>query len=105
MANIGQFLTDRLHRAGIRHGYGVPGDYVLPLYKHFQNSAIEMVGTTNELCAGYAADAYARVNGIGLAVVTYCVGGFSILNAIAQAEAEKSPVVLIAGSPGLKERQ
>jgi len=105
MPTLGQHITDRLHRAGIKHGFTVPGDYSLPLHKHFQNSPIELIGTTNELCAGYAADAYARVNGIGLAVFTYCVGGFSILNAVAQAEAEKSPVVFLSGSPGLKERQ
>jgi indolepyruvate decarboxylase len=105
MPTLGQHITDRLHRAGIKHGFHVPGDYTLPLYKHFRNSPIELIGTTSELNAGYAADAYARVNGIGLAMFTYCVGGFSILNAVAQAEAEKSPVVFLSGSPGLKERQ
>ena len=105
MPNLMQFALDRFQRAGIKHGFGVPGDYTLPMYKHFKNSQIEVIGTTNELCAGYAADAYARVHGIGLAVFTYCVGGFSILNAVAQAFAEKSPVVFLTGSPGLKERQ
>jgi len=105
MPTLGQHITDRLYRAGIKHGFAVPGDYSLPLHKHFQNSQIELIGTTSELCAGYAADAYARVNGIGLAVFTYCVGGFSIFNAVAQAEAEKSPVVFLSGSPGIKERQ
>lgn len=105
MPTLGQHITDRLYRAGIRAGFAVPGDYSLQLHKHFQQSPIELIGTTNELCAGYAADAYARVNGIGLAVFTYCVGGFSILNAVAQAEAEKSPVVFLSGSPGMKERE
>ena len=38
------------------------------------------------------------------ACVTYCVGGLNIVNAIACAYAERSPVVLLSGSPGLKER-
>ena len=53
---------------------------------------------------GFAADAYARVHGMGALCVTYCVGGLSVCNSIAGAYAEKSPVVMITGSPGLRER-
>ncbi len=62
------------------------------------------IGCTREDCAGFAADAYARVNGMGAVCVTYCVGGLSLCNTIAGAYAEKSPVVVISGSPGLGER-
>ena len=34
----------------------------------------------------------------------YCVGGLNTVNAIACAYAERSPVVLLTGSPGLSER-
>lgn len=44
---------------------------------------LEMIGTCNELNAGYAADGYARATGIGCVVVTHMVGGLSVLNAIA----------------------
>jgi indolepyruvate decarboxylase len=67
-------------------------------------SPIRHIGTTREDCAGFAADAYARIHGIGGACVTYCVGGLNMVNAIACAYAERSPVVLISGSPGLSER-
>ena len=60
---------------------------------------------THEPSAGFAADAYARVNGIGLVCVTYCVGGLNVLNAIAGAYAEKSPVVVVSGAPGRKDRE
>lgn len=63
-----------------------------------------MVGTAKEDGAGFAADAYARVHGMGACCVTYCVGGLSVANAVAGAYAEKSPVVVITGSPGLRER-
>ena len=36
--------------------------------------------------------------------MTYCVGGLNTVNAIACAYAERSPVVLLTGSPGLSER-
>ena len=77
---------------------------MLSLYQLIEASPIKHVGTTREDCAGFAADAYARINGIGAVCVTYCVGGLNTVNAIACAYAERSPVVLLTGSPGLSER-
>src|SRR5205085_10262288 len=37
--------------------------------------------------------------------ITYCVGGLKVVNPIAGAFAEKSPVVVISGAPGLNERE
>lgn len=103
-ATIGTAVLDRLHRLGVRHIFGIPGDYVLSLYQLIEASPITHIGTTREDCAGFAADAYARINGIGAVCVTYCVGGLNTVNAIACAYAERSPVVLLTGSPGLSER-
>jgi len=101
---IGTAVLDRLHTLGVRHIFGIPGDYVLSLYKLLESSPIRHIGTTREDCAGFAADAYARINGIGALCVTYCVGGLNTVNAVACAYAERSPVVLLTGSPGLSER-
>ncbi len=101
---IGSAVIDRLHQLGVRHIFGIPGDYVLSLYKLIEASPIQHVGTTREDSAGFAADAYARISGIGAVCVTYCVGGLNTVNAIACAYAERSPVVLLTGSPGLSER-
>lgn len=101
---IGGYLIDRLHALGVEHCFGIPGDYVLSLYKMLESSPIELVGMTREDAAGFAADAYARVRGLGCVCVTYCVGGLSCANSIAGAYAEKSPVVVLSGSPGVSER-
>ena len=101
---IGSYLIERLHAIGVRHVFGIPGDYILGLYKMLEESPIELVGVTKEDSAGFAADAYARVNGIGCVAVTYCVGGLSLCNSVAGAYAEKSPVVVLGGSPGMNER-
>ena len=101
---IGSLLLDRLYKLGLHHLFGIPGDYVLTLFKLIEQSPIRHIGTTREDCAGFAADAYARIHGIGGACVTYCVGGLNMVNAIACAYAERSPVVLLSGSPGLNER-
>lgn len=102
--SIGQYLIRRLQDYKIGHVFGIPGDYILTFYGMLEKSPIGVVGCTREDCAGFAADAYARINGMGAVCVTYCVGGLSVCNSIAGAYAEKSPVVVISGSPGMEER-
>jgi TPP-dependent 2-oxoacid decarboxylase len=102
--SIGDFLIRRLQDFGIRDVFGIPGDYVLGFYSMLEKSPLNLVGCCREDNAGFAADAYARVNGMGAVCVTYGVGGLSLCNSIAGAYAEKSPVVVISGSPGLRER-
>jgi indolepyruvate decarboxylase len=101
---IGQYVVERLEALGLGHVFGIPGDYILQLYKLIEESPIKLVGVTREDNAGFAADAYARIHGLGCICVTYCVGGLSACNSIAGAYAEKSPVIVLAGSPGVSER-
>ncbi len=72
---VGQYLVRRLEQVGLKHIFGVPGDYVLRFFDLLEASSIDLVVTCNELNAGYAADAYARLNGVGGVCVTYG-GGF-----------------------------
>lgn len=104
MPTIGEFLIERLEGIGVKHAFGYPGDYVLSFYDKLYDSKIDLITTTCERNAGIAADVYARINGIGVAVVTYCVGGFNIIDSVGCAFAEKSPLVIISGAPGIKER-
>jgi len=103
--SIGDYLIHRLGELGVRHVFGIPGDYVLGFYTKLEESSLNIVGCTREDCAGFAADAYARINGLGVVCVTYCVGGLSLCNSVACAYAEKSPVLVISGSPGTNERE
>jgi indolepyruvate decarboxylase len=105
MSSVADFLIERLENAGVKHVFGIPGDYVLDFYdKLWHNPKIDVVNTTDEAHAGFAADAYARVAGIGCVCVTYNVGALKLANAVACAYAERSPLVIISGSPGIKER-
>src|SRR5262249_50085997 len=103
--SIGQYLIDQLYAHGVRHVFGIPGDYVLGFYDLLSKSKLSIINTCDEQGAGFAADAYARVRGLGAVCVTYCVGGRKVANAAAEAFAEKSPVVVISGAPGMKERE
>jgi indolepyruvate decarboxylase len=100
---VGEFLLRRLHEAGIEHLFGVPGDFNLELLQQLEDGGhLTWVGTCSELNASYAADGYARLNGMGALSVTNAVGALSAINGIAGSYAERVPVVLIAGSIPLR---
>src|ERR1700746_176686 len=81
---IGNFLSRRLEEVGIRHIFGVPGDFNLEFVQQLENRGrAEWVGNCNELNASYAADGYARLNGLAALVVTNGVGALSAINGIA----------------------
>ena len=101
---VGTYLAKRLEQAGLRHIFGVPGDYVLDFFDILEESNLKVVCNCNELNAGYAADAYARLNGVSGVCVTYGVGGLSLLNAVAGAFAERLPLIVISGGPKISER-
>jgi len=101
---IGDYLIQKLHEHGVTHLFGVPGDYALSFFHKLESSPLQVINTCDEQGAGFAADAYARVKGLGVVCVTYCVGGLKVTNTTAQAFAEKSPVVIISGAPGTNER-
>jgi len=98
--NTAEFLTERLENLGVGHVVGIPGDYILGFYaKLLASKKLKYVGCTDESHAGFVADGYARVHGVGCVAVTYNVGALKIANAVACAYAEKSPVIVISGAP------
>jgi indolepyruvate decarboxylase len=104
--SIGNFLLRRLEEAGIRHIFGVPGDYNLEFMQQLEDRGEPAwIGNCNELNAAYATDAYARINGLGALVVTHGVGTLSAINGIAGAYSEHVPVILISGSIPLRSVQ
>lgn len=101
---VGQYLTDRLHELDIRHLFSVPGAHCAEwLHDYVESgSAIRRLGVTNPANAGYAADGYARMNGLGAVCVPYSVGTLALLNPMAGAFVERAPVVVITGAPPSK---
>jgi indolepyruvate decarboxylase len=104
--SVATYLKTRLEQLGLDRMFGVAGNYTAPLLDTIlvdPDSPITISGNPNEICAGYAADAYARYRGIGALYVTYSVGAFSLLNTIAGSYTERVPVLLINGAPTNKE--
>jgi len=100
---IGDFLLRRLEEAGVRHLFGVPGDYNLELLQQLQDTGtLKWIGTCSELNASYAADGYARLNGLGALLVTNGVGPLSAINGVGGSYSEHVPVICISGSIPLR---
>ena len=80
MHTVSSYLIQKLHEYGIRHIFGVPGDYILGFYDELIRSRmLNVVNTCDEQGAAFAADAYARVKGFGAVCITYCVGGLKVV--------------------------
>jgi indolepyruvate decarboxylase len=105
MPELGRALLDALRNHGAREIFGIPGDFVLPLFKVIEESGMLPFYTlSHEPAIGFAADAAARFHAsISVAVVTWGAGAFNLVNSIAGAYAERSPVVVISGAPGVAE--
>jgi indolepyruvate decarboxylase len=97
---VADYLLDRLAELDVGHVFGVPGDFTLGFLDHVDaHPAIAWVGTANELGAGYAADGYARLCGLGVVCTTFGVGELSAINAVAGAYAEHVPLLSLVGAP------
>ncbi|OMH39762.1 indolepyruvate/phenylpyruvate decarboxylase [Motiliproteus sp. MSK22-1] len=100
--NLAEVLLQALKDHGVSEIFGIPGDFALPFFKVAEESGILPLYTfSHEPTVGYAADGAARCHGKpSVAAVTYGAGGFNMVNPIAAAYAEKSPVIVISGGPG-----
>ncbi len=96
---VADYILTQLKSLGVDHIFGIPGDFILPFFEKMVESDVMHVACCNELNAGYAADGYARLKGLGVAVVTNGPGSFSIVNAVAGAYAESVPLLVISGGP------
>jgi indolepyruvate decarboxylase len=97
-----EHVLSRLKDIGITKIFGVPGDFSFAVNDAIVNfPGIEWVGCCNELNAAYAADGYARINGVAAVNTTYGVGELSAISAIGGAYAENLPVFHLVGMPSV----
>jgi|TARA_B110000037_G_scaffold139865_1_gene158202 indolepyruvate decarboxylase len=103
---VADYLLTRLKQLDVTELFQIPGDYVKNFTQALENfKGIETIGTSNELDAAYAADAYGRTRGLSAVSLQYGVSTFSALNAVAGAYVESSPMVVISATPGSNDRQ
>ncbi|HUK35349.1 MAG TPA: thiamine pyrophosphate-binding protein [Vicinamibacterales bacterium] len=100
------FLFDELCREGVRQIFGIPGDFVLNLYNALEDDGrFRLVRLSHEPSVGFAADGAARMTGgLGVCCITYGAGGLNMVNPVACAYAEESPLVVLSGGPSRAEK-
>lgn len=96
---VARYLATRLKQLGIHHLWGVPGNHLGPFLPDVVKQGIQWMGNCNEINAGYAADGYARAQGVGAVAVTYGVGALSVLQPVGGSYVEEIPVIVITGAP------
>ncbi|MCX7223300.1 MAG: thiamine pyrophosphate-binding protein [Burkholderiales bacterium] len=97
---VAEYVVNRLADLGIDRVFGVPGDYSFPFDDAIEAcERLQWIVCANELNAAYAADGYARINGVSILSTTYGVGELSALNGVMGARAQRLPVFHIVGAP------
>lgn len=104
--NLAESLLHALKAHGAGEIFGIPGDFALPYFKVIEESGILPLYTlSHEPAVGFAADAAGRYRKtLGVAAATYGAGALNMVNAVAGAYAERSPLVVLSGAPAAAER-
>ncbi|MEL0608436.1 thiamine pyrophosphate-binding protein [Vibrio echinoideorum] len=101
--SLSTYILMRLKELNTNHIFGIPGDYVLPLFDEILDGdhGVQHIMPCNELNGTYAADGYAKQNGFGAMAVTFGVGSLSCANGLASAYADDTPILVLAGAPAI----
>jgi acetolactate synthase I/II/III large subunit len=93
----GQLVAQTLQALGAEVAFGVPGVHALAIWEGLRSTEIRAIGTRTELCAGFAADGYARSSGRpGVVLLSTGPGALNSLTAVMEAASSHVPLVLIS---------
>ncbi len=93
----GHVVAETLAALGAEVAFGVPGIHSLAIWEALRTSPIEVYGTRTELCAGFAADGYARSSGRPAPLLLSTgPGALNSLTAVMEAASSHVPVVAIS---------
>lgn len=98
---VADWLAERFIALGVRHVFGVGGANIEDLFAAVQRRRPEIraVLDKHEHAAGTAADAYARLRGLGIVMVTSGGGAMNLVHSLAEARASRVPVIAVVGEP------
>ncbi|MDP3125000.1 MAG: thiamine pyrophosphate-binding protein [Thiobacillus sp.] len=96
--SVSELLVRYLQRLGIDTLFGMPGAHVLPIYDCLRDSSVKSVLVKHEQGAAFMAGGYARVSHQPSAcIATAGPGATNLITGIANAYAERLPVLAITG--------
>lgn len=90
-----------LEALGVEEVFGMPGGAILPTYDPLMDSKIRHILIRHEQGAGHAAEGFAVSSGkVGCAIVTSGPAATNIMTALADANLDSVPIVVITGQVG-----
>ncbi|MGO9271469.1 MAG: thiamine pyrophosphate-binding protein [Terriglobia bacterium] len=100
MQSGAELIMSALKAEGVDRIFGIPGVQNLELFDALQDSGIETVLVTHELCAAFMAEATSRITGkAGCALTVPGPGLTNAFTGIGEALLDSSPVVVIIPGP------
>ncbi|NMN00782.1 acetolactate synthase 1 catalytic subunit [Bifidobacterium sp. DSM 109958] len=96
-------LVRTLEDLGVQDVFGIPGGAILPVYHEINDDTkFRFVLMRHEQAAGHAAEGYAVATGrVGVCLVTSGPGATNVVTAIADANMDSIPMVVITGQVGV----
>lgn len=94
-------IVKSLELLGVEEVFGMPGGAVLPLYDPLMDSDLRHILVRHEQGAGHAAEGFAIASGkVGTAIVTSGPAALNMMTALADANLDSVPIVVITGQVG-----
>jgi acetolactate synthase-1/2/3 large subunit len=96
--SVSELLVRYLERLGVEVIFGMPGAHVLPIYDRLYDSKVKTVLVKHEQGAAFMAGGYARISHrVSACIATAGPGATNLVTGIANAYAERQPVLVITG--------
>lgn len=96
MPTVAQVIVERIHAAGVRVVFGLPGGETVEILEAIRQAGMRFVLVHNESSALFMADAYARMTGLpGVCLTTLGPGATNATMGLAHAYLDRSPILLI----------
>ena len=106
MTTAAQIIAQKLHEAGCRYAYGMPGGEVLLVMQALHEAGITFTLCKHENNAGYLAEgSYHATGAPGILLTTIGPGLANGLNAVANAYQEQVPLIVLSGCIGRGEAE
>ena len=95
---VSELIVKYMEQLGIETIFGMPGAHILPVYDRLYDSSIQSILAKHEQGAAFMAGGYNRASGrIGACITTAGPGATNLVTGIANAYADKQPVLIITG--------
>lgn len=95
---VSELIVRYLERLGVEVLFGMPGAHVLPIYDRLHGSGVKSVLVKHEQGAAFMAGGYARASHrVAACIATAGPGATNLVTGIANAYADRLPVLVITG--------